>query len=499
MAIIGHRLDSDPSCAFIRPRWKAEGEAMNEDDYLAQDAMGLADLIARREVSPAEVLEAALARMAKVNPKVNAITMDLSERARAEAAAGGLSGSLAGVPFLLKDLGPKLAGTPTTESSRLYADDIAPADSPLTTLYREAGLVIFGKTNTPELGLEPITEPAMFGPTRNPWDLTRTAGGSSGGASAAVAAGIVPAAHGSDGGGSIRIPAACCGLFGLKPSKGRVSYAPKNEGWGGFSCGHALTRTVRDSAILLDIASRPQPGDPYWAPPPERPFLESAGRDPAPLRIAFFTGGFAVDGIEPECAEAVRAAARLCESLGHHVEEATPPIERNALAAASLVISASTAADFEALAEARGRPVTPDEVEPVTWASYERGRTVSGSAYVRSLKTAHAFGRTMAAFFSRYDILITATLGSPAIPVGYLHGEPFDMRGYTSRLLAFMPNTQVFNVTGQPAASVPLTTSASGLPIGVQFVGRVAEEGTVISLAGQLERAAPWAGRRPAI
>ena len=230
---------------------------MHEDDYLAQDAMGLANLIGAREVSASEVLEAALARMAKVNPAINAVTLDLAERARHEA-QGDLEGPLAGVPFLLKDLGPKLAGTPTTESCKLYANDIAATDSPLTTLYRQAGLVIFGKTNTPELGLEPVTEPAMFGPTRNPWNLARTAGGSSGGAAAAVAAGIVPAAHASDGGGSIRIPASCCGLFGLKPTRGRISYAPKNEGWGGFSCGHVVSRTVRDSALFLDVGGQPR-------------------------------------------------------------------------------------------------------------------------------------------------------------------------------------------------------------------------------------------------
>ena len=470
---------------------------MTEDEYLAQDAVGLGQLIATRQISAAEALEAALARLAEVNPKINAVTMDLSERARREAATPAGAGPLAGAPFLLKDLGPTLAGTPTTLACKLYKDDIADKDSALTAAYREAGLIIFGKTNTPELGLEPVTEPVMFGPTRNPWDLARTAGGSSGGAAAAVAAGIVPAAHASDGGGSIRIPASCCGLFGLKPSRGRVSHAPKDEGWGGFSTTHAVTRTVRDSAVLLDIGCRPQPGDPYWAAPPDRPFAEAAARDPAPLRIAFTTAAFSGDGIQSECAEAVRAAARLCESLGHHVEEATPPIDRAALSNTGVIVSASVAADFDAVADRRGRPIGEDELEPITFGTYQRGRAVSGSAYIRALRAVHAYGRLIGQFFERYDILITSTLGSPAIPIGALHGDPPDLDGYAQRLFAFMPNTQVFNVTGQPAASLPLAWSRDGLPIGVQFTARHSEEALLLSLAGQLERAEPWAGRRP--
>jgi len=471
---------------------------LTEDEYRAQDAVGLAQLIADREVSPLEALEAALARLAKVNPSINAVTMDLSARARREASLPA-AGPLAGVPFLLKDLGQKLAGTPTTESCKVFRDDVADADSALAAAYRAAGLVIFGKTNTPELGLEPVTEPAMYGPTRNPWDLSRTAGGSSGGAAAAVAAGIVPAAHASDGGGSIRIPASCCGLFGLKPSRGRVSYAPKNESWGGFSTTHAVTWTVRDSAVLLDVGCQPQPGDPYWAEPPAQAFAEAAEVDPPPLRIAFTTAAFSGDGIDPECAEAVRAAARLCESLGHHVEEATPPIDRTALGGIGVVISTSVAADLDAAADRRGRPISEDELEPITFGAYQRGRAVSGSDYVRALRGVHAFGRVVGGFFQRYDILISSTLGSPAIPVGALRGDPADLEGYTRRLFAFMPNTQLFNVTGQPSASVPLAQSAGGLPIGVQVTARQGEDALVLSLAGQLERAAPWAGRRPAI
>jgi Asp-tRNA(Asn)/Glu-tRNA(Gln) amidotransferase A subunit family amidase len=472
---------------------------MTEDEYLARDAVGLGELIDAREISASEALEAALGRLAKVNSRINAVTQDLSERARREARATSTSGPLAGVPYLLKDLGQTLAGTATTQSCKLYRDEIADADSALTAAYRAAGLVIFGKTNTPEIGLEPVTEPAMFGPTRNPWDLSRTSGGSSGGAAAAVAAGIVPAAHASDGGGSIRIPASCCGLFGLKPSRGRVSFAPKDEGWGGFSTAHAITRSVRDSAVLLDIGCLPQPGDPYWTAPPMRPFAEAAATDPAPLRIAFTSAAFSSDAIEPRCAEAVRAAARLCERLGHHVEEATPPIDRVALSGTGVVVSASIAADFDAIAERRGRPIGEDELEPLTFGTYQRGRAVSGSTYLRALRALHGLGRVIGGFFERYDILISSTLGSSAIPIGALHGEPLDLEGYAQRLFAFMPNTQIFNVTGQPAASIPLAWSREGLPIGVQFTARHSEEALLLSLAGQLERAAPWAGRRPVL
>jgi amidase len=472
---------------------------MRQDEYMAEDAVGLAALVAKRQVSAAEVLDAALARMAEVNPKLNAVTMDLSANARATVAAGVPAGPLAGVPFLLKDLGPTLAGTATTGGSRLYVDDIAEADSPLTSLYKAAGLVIFGKTNTPEFGLEPVTEPVLFGPSRNPWDLGRTPGGSSGGASAAVAGGIVPAAHGSDGGGSIRTPASACGLFGLKPSKGRVSYAPKNEGWGGFSMMHAITRSVRDSAVLLDIAAHPQPGDPYWAPAPERPYAEEVGRDPGKLRIAFTTAAFAGGGaIDPECVEAVLDAARLCESLGHSVEEVGLPGDFGpAAAAAGLIVASCTAAELDAVAAERGRPVGEDEVEFVTWASAQRGRRIDASAYIRALKDAHAYGRAMAAFHARYDVLISSTLGSPAIPIGALREAGLDAREYGRRLFAFMPNTQVFNITGQPAMTVPLAWSKSGLPIGVQFSAPAADDALLFRLAGQLEQARPWKDRRP--
>jgi amidase len=471
---------------------------MNQTDYLAQDCVGLADLIARGEIKAAEALEAALTRTEAVNPSLNAITLLLADEARAAVQGGAPTGPLGGVPFLLKDLGAQMAGTATTAGSRLLKDHVAAADSAIVTAYRRAGLVIFGKTNTPEFGLEPVTEPELFGPTRNPWDLTRTPGGSSGGAGAAVAGGIVPAAHASDGGGSIRTPASCCGLFGLKPSRGRVSFAPADEGWGGFSIQHAVTRSVRDSAALLDATCAPVPGDPYGLAPPATPFAAEVGRDPGALRIAFTTAALASEAIDPECVAAVRDAARLCEDLGHAVEEAPLPGHLAAVSeAAGVVVAASVAATLDTEAARRGRPVAEGEVDAVTWAMYRRGQAVSGANYVRALQYAHAFGREVAAFFQRYDILLLSTLGSPPIPVGALRGEPLDLDGYAARLFAFMPNTQIFNITGQPAMTVPLAWSAAGLPMGQQFVGRMGEEATLLRLAGQLERARPWAGRSP--
>jgi Asp-tRNA(Asn)/Glu-tRNA(Gln) amidotransferase A subunit family amidase len=465
---------------------------MDFQEYRRHDAVGLAELVARREVSSDELLDTAAARMAEVNPKINAVVQDLTGRARAEPAGAG---AFCGVPFLLKDLGAALAGTPTTGGSRLFADAVAPADSALTALYKAAGLVIFGKTNTPEFGLWPVTESDLFGPARNPWDLSRTPGGSSGGAAAAVAAGIVPAAHASDGGGSIRIPASCCGLFGMKPSRGRVSFAPLGEGWAGASIQHAVTRSVRDSAHLLDVACRPQPGDPYFLPPPERTYAEEVLREPGPLRIGVFAGAMQAPGLDPECAAAVEDAARLCASLGHEVEPVTIPGDVAAMAAAAgQVIAASIAANLDSEAERRGRPVAEGEIERLTMATYRRGQGVSGAAYVRGLATLHAYTRAEAQLFESYDVLLLSTLGRPPIPVGWIFE---DRDALAERLFSYMPNTQAFNNTGQPAMTVPLSWSRDGLPIGLQFVARMGAEATLFQLAGQLEQARPWFDRTP--
>lgn len=470
---------------------------MKQWEYLSFDAVGLAELIARREVSASEVLEAAVGRMAEVNPAINAVIYANLAEARADAGRAK-AGPLAGVPFLVKDYAAHVQGWPTSAGSRLFQDDVAAADAPIVRAYRRAGLVIFGKTNLPELGLDATTEPELHGPTLNPWDVSRTPGGSSGGSAAAVAAGITPAAHASDAGGSIRIPASCCGLFGLKPSRGRVSFAPASDGLAGFDAQHALTRTVRDSAALLDAVCAPELGDPYCAPLPERSYVEECLRAPGRLRIGFTTAAFEAGSLAPECLRAVSDAAALLSGLGHEVEEARLPEGIEAVIAASgVVLGGHITADLDAKAEQLGRPIAEGDVEPMTFARYQHARQVSASDYVRALRTVHGYGRAMAGLFSEIDVLVTSTLGSAPVGAGVLRGVAPGAAGLARR--AFMPNTRIFNLTGQPAMSVPLAWSGDGLPIGVQFVARMGEEATLFRLAAQLEQAAPWAHRRPAI
>lgn len=470
---------------------------MKQSDYLEHDAVGLAGLIARREVSAAEVLEAAVGRLEAVNPAINAVIYTDLAAARAEAGQAR-AGPLAGVPFLVKDYAAHVGGWPTSAGSRLYQHEVAAADAPIVSAYRRAGLVIFGKTNLPELGLDATTEPDLHGPTRNPWDIERTAGGSSGGSAAAVAAGIVPAAHASDAGGSIRIPASCCGLFGLKPSRGRVSFAPASDGLAGFDAQHAITRSVRDSAALLDAVCSPELGDPYSAPPRQRPFLEECGRDPGRLRVGFTTEAFEAGALSPECLAAVAQTANLLAGLGHQVEEiALPAGLDGAVAASGAVLAGHIAADLDARAEQLGRPIAETDVEPLTFARYQHAKGYSASDYVRSLRVVHAYGRAMAQLLDRYDVVLASTLGSPPVPLGVLRGAAPGAAGVVRR--AFMPNTRIFNLTGQPAMSVPLAWTDDGLPVGVQFVAAMGGEAILFRLAAQLEAAAPWAGRRPSL
>jgi amidase len=471
---------------------------MDSAEYMSFDATGLAELVAQRHVSPDELLDAALKRQAEVNPAINAVVRTLEREARAAIADGLPDGPFMGVPFLAKDITTHVKGVITSAGSKLMKDNVAGADTALIAAYRKAGFNIYGKTNTPEFGLLGITEPNLWGATRNPWNLAITPGGSSGGSAAAVAAGIVPVAGGGDGGGSIRIPASACGLFGFKPSRGRVSMAPQGEGWGGLTVLHTLTRSVRDSAATLDVACLPQPGDVYWHEPPQVPYAEHARRAPRQLRIAMLTTNLYGGRQDSEITDAVRDAGKLCEQLGHIVEEAAPPVDISNLAgAATAIIAAAVRNTIDSEIERRGRPLEPDEIEIPTQSLYAAAKNQSGSDYVKALTTLHALARATAPFFARYDVMLVATLGRMPLRVGVLEEYGFDLKVLQEQFYDYAPNTQLFNVTGQPAMSVPLAWSSSGTPIGVQFVGRGADEATLFSLAGQLETARPWSGRRP--
>ena len=473
---------------------------MRFDEYRKHDATALAGLIARRDVSPAEVLEAAIARAEEINPAINAIVHKQYEQARRAVAARSSNGPLKGVPYLIKDLGFFETGEPATFGSRLFKDFIADHDTAYVTRCKQAGLAIMGRSASPEFGLNPNTEPRLYGACHNPWNLDYSPGGSSGGAAAAVSAGILPVAHATDGGGSIRIPAAQCGLFGLKPSRGRVSMAPDaGEGWGGLSAGHVVSRSVRDSALLLDCTAGPEPGDPYAAPTSEGAFAEAVGRPPRRLRIALMLKDHRGAALHPECLRAVQDAAHLCESLGHVVEEADPGLDLVALRPMNARISAANTARACTLRwKALAREPDPGDVEAVTWAVYQRGLQVSGVDYVEAMAAVHAAGRKMGRFLTRYDVILSTTLAGPPPKLGYFD-QNGDVATFTERVTEYLSVTPLHNATGTPAMSVPLHWTADGLPVGVHFAGRYGDEATLFALAAQLEQAQPWFGRVPAL
>jgi amidase/6-aminohexanoate-cyclic-dimer hydrolase len=468
-------------------------------EYERYDGLGLAELVRRKEVKPEEVLEAAIARIEARNPVVNAVVTRLYDEARSAIAAGLPHGPFTGVPYLLKDLGALYTGAVTSYGGGLFAGNVADHDSEITARLRRAGLVIAGKTNTPEMGLAPSTEPRLFGATRNPWKRDHSAGGSSGGAAAAVASGMLPMAHATDGGGSIRIPASCCGLFGLKPTRARNPMGPDaGEGWGGASVGHAVTWSVRDSAALLDATSGPDVGDPYWAPPPAAPFLSEVGKAPRPLRIAVTTRPWHESPVDPECAAAAHAAATLCAGLGHVVEEARPDIDEPAWRHATrVIVAANVTFNLEARAAALGRPLGESDVERMTWDRVIDGRRMSAADYARSIWIVHRVGRQVARFLQRYDVILSPTMCKPPHPLGVLDMSTTNPEAYLAAVFASIGFTALFNSAGNPAMTVPLAMSSAGLPLGVQFAGRFGDEATLFRLGAQLEQAQPWAGRRP--
>ncbi|MFN0087987.1 MAG: amidase [Blastocatellia bacterium] len=465
------------------------------------DGTAQAELLRNREVSAVELVDAAIERIERLNPRLNAVVTPMYEEAR-EAARGEVSeGPFSGVPFLLKDLQAACNGVRMTSGSKYLSEFKPDHDNTLVGRLKRAGLLIVGKTNTPEFGILPTTEPRLFGATRNPWDVTRSTGGSSGGSAAAVAAGMVPFAHANDGGGSIRIPASCCGVFGLKPTRARNPLGPHfGDLLSGLIAEHAVTRSVRDSAALLDATAGPDVGDPYWAPPPARPFLQEVGADPGRLRIAFTTKAATGVPVHADCAAAVEDAARLLTELGHEVNEAAPQLNGEMLTQAFMTIwSAGNAWLAESLSFAIGRKGTRDDFEPGTWALMEMGRGVTAPNYLLSVQMLQVFSRRVAQFMEQYDVLLTPTLAEPPPPLGSFDSPPEDPMAGMRRARSFVPFTPICNATGQPAMSVPLYWNAEGLPIGTHFIGRFGDEATLFRLASQLEQARPWAARRPPV
>ncbi|WP_197381629.1 amidase [Mycolicibacterium mengxianglii] len=469
------------------------------------DAVGQARLAATADVSAVELLEAALIRL-EATRGLNAVVTDLFDRARTQAAAldaggalrGGDAGPLAGVPFLLKDLGASLAGTPEAMGSRALRTHIATETAWIVDRYLDAGLVVFGKTNTPEWGNHCTTEPSLFGPTVNPWSTAVTPGGSSGGSAAAVAAGVVPAASGGDGTGSIRVPASCCGLVGLKPRRGRTSFAPgSGHGLEGLVNEHALTRTVRDSAALLDAVTGTAPGDPYTAPLPATSFLDSLQLAPNGVRLLMATASpFPGPTTDPRVVAAVEDTARLLTELGHHVTPGAPDIDADAVADAIAVLHTVSNVQLHALAtEVLGRPPHEDEFEPSTWEMVREGFHTTGLAYAEAISAVHAQTRRFAAGMAGHEVLLVPTLLTP--PPGYaLLDQPRgSTRAFFDVEFATTGWTTLANVTGWAAISLPMGSTEDGLPIGVQLMA--SDETVLLQLAAQLEKAAPWAGRRP--
>jgi amidase len=486
-------------------------------EYDQFDGLGMADLVRRGQLTAAELCAAAIARAEAINPRINAIILPLFEQARQRAAAGLAAGTFGGVPFLLKDFGAAYAGVPHTSGSRALRHFVPSEDAELVRRWQGAGVNILGKTNTPEFALMGVTEPA-----RNPWDLSHTPGGSSGGSAAAVAAGIVPLAGAGDGGGSIRIPAACCGLFGLKPSRGRVPTGPEQgEKWQGAAVEHVLTRSVRDSAAMLDATQGADAGAPYFLPAPARPYLEQVAREPGRLRIGFTLDHPLGRPLHPECTRAVRDAASLLESLGHEVAEVPLPFDGRAVASAFFMLYfGETGASIAGLAKVLGRPARPADVEPTTWLLGLLGRTYSAADFAAARHTWNDHARRMGQFHQTYDLLLTPTLATPPVRIGELQPKPFEQKllkvvntfglgglirrsGLVEKLaeqsLEKTPYTQIANLTGQPAMSVPLHWTAEDLPCGVQFIARLGAEDLLFQLAGQLEQARPWFDRRPTL
>lgn len=470
-------------------------------DLGATDATELAGLVAKGDVTPGELLDAALAAVEARNPAINAVVL-LNEPAARRAIAEGLPhGPFRGVPFLIKDLGIEARDFPSHNGSRLLANTTYPGDSAIFTRIKASGVVTFGRTTSPEGGIGAATESAVYGgPTRNPWNLDHTSGGSSGGAGAAVAAGIVAFAHGSDGGGSVRIPAASCGLFGFKPTRARLPDGPyAGEGWAGMAIDGFLTRSVRDTATMLDACEGADLGAPYWAPPLAKGHAQAISRPPRRLRVALCDTSLTGDPIDPQVRDAVHAAARLLESLGHHVEPGRPSADvPRMMRAWTDIVAVGTALGIRSAL--KGRPLAGDLVEGVGRGALAHAETLHPTRYLQAVGEIHAFGRQMAGYFDTGpDILLSATLAEPPARIGRFSHATEDYVAYRTGpegIFAYSPFCAVFNASGQPAASLPLAMSAQGLPIGIHLAAPFGADEALIALCAEIERAAPWASRR---
>tara|TARA_B100000963_G_scaffold326780_1_gene314107 strand:+ start:1400 stop:2827 length:1428 start_codon:yes stop_codon:yes gene_type:complete len=464
---------------------------MLENDYIKYDALGLAELVANGDVSAEELLSCAEQRCQNKNPALNAVVTPMWEQALTAIKNGLPAGPFRGVPMPLKDLGQHYQGVVTSNGSRLFADNVSDHDSTLVQRYKASGLVLSGKTNTPEFGLATTTEPVLHGPTRNPWSLEHSTGGSSGGAAAAVAAGMFPVAHASDGGGSIRIPASCCGLFGLKPTRGRVPLGPTAvEGWGGLSTTHVVSRSVRDSAALLDISAGPEAGSPYHAPHTAESFSSAALRPPKPLRIALCLKTFNGAQVTEEIRALTEQSAHTLESLGHHIEPIqhsfTPEIVRDAHG--TLAIS-HIGAMLNGKQDALGRPLTERDIEHVTWTNFQSAQNVTGAQYAAAVSSIQRHGQMCASLFECYDLILTPTMACLPPAIGALNTMSEDAESYLNLLYQMIGFTALFNDTGNPAASLPLSISTGGLPVGCQLIADFGAEALLLSISQQISDA----------
>lgn len=470
-------------------------------EYDKHDALGLGALVKQKKVSASELVDEAITRAEQINPKINAIIFKAFDAAREAAKTNKSDGPFSGVPMLLKDMRAGAVGMPTRNGSRMMPPIPADHDATLVARYRAAGLIPLGKTNVPEFGILPVSESKLYGPARNPWNLDHTPGGSSGGSAAAVAAGIVPLAHATDGGGSIRIPASCCGLVGLKVSRGRITQGPDNaDSTAGLSVDNCVTRSVRDCAAMLDLSSTLDFSDPYFAPPQQGSYLDGIKTAPKKLKIAVSTSNYRGTPFHPDVAEAVQKTVKLCEQLGHIVEEARPAVNSEEMTTAFMILWATASAfGIETLMQLTGQKPSLENLEGLTLGLYERGKAVPATKQIWAQQTMYRVARLMGKFHEQYDLWLTPTLAQPPLTIGTIDIDEQNVEKAFAPIINYVPFTATQNATGQPAISLPLHWNSQNLPIGVQFVARNGGEMTLLQLAAQIEQAQPWFDKRPQI